>query len=277
MIVFYLEIFNDVAMKKIICVTFIFIESMVSGFAQTSFNIDVFPTNIGGKAELKRVFEEQLIYPEHLLKEKTVSKVTFNFVVRTDSSVTDMKIISSGRSEIDAEALRIFKLLQWVPAIKSNQNVGINWSVIFVFDPQKYAKICRSRGFAKPPSYAGTKIDSSATIYKFPDQMPMYQKGVHALQDFIKENLEYPKQAQLANLQGVVVLRFITEPSGLITNIGIEKSVGGGCDQEAIRVLQLIKWYPGKKNDKFVRVQMTFPFYFILNDEFRDNSGGEQK
>ncbi|MES2592801.1 MAG: energy transducer TonB [Bacteroidota bacterium] len=264
-------------MKKIICLSLILIAVVFDSFAQGNFNIDVFPTNIGGKAELKRVFEEQLIYPEHLLKEKTVLKVTFNFVIRADSSATDIKITSSGAPEIDEEALRIFKLLQWVPAIKSNQNVSVNWIVTFEFDPKRYAKICRNRGFDKPPFYADAKKDSSGVIYKSPDQMPMYQKGAYALQDFIKENLEYPKQAQLANLQGVVVLRFIVEPSGLITNIGIEKSVGGGCDQEAIRVLQLIKWYPGKKNDKFSRVQMSFPFYFILNDEFHDNSGGEQK
>ena len=79
------------------------------------------------------------------------------------------------------------------------------------------------------------------------------------------------------SIQGTVVLRFVVEPSGLVTNIGIAKAVGGGCDQEAIRVLQMIKWYPAKKNEKLVRAQMTFPFYFILNDEFRDNSGGEQK
>jgi protein TonB len=105
----------------------------------------------------------------------------------------------------------------------------------------------------------------------------MYQKGNYALQDFIKDNLEYPKQAQISNIQGIVVLQFVVEPSGLVTNIGVSKTVGGGCDQEAIRVLQMIKWYPAKKNGKLVRSQMTFPFYFVLNDEFRDNSGGEQK
>jgi protein TonB len=74
-----------------------------------------------------------------------------------------------------------------------------------------------------------------------------------------------------------VVLRFVVEPSGLMTNIGVKNYVGGGCEEEAIRVLQLIKWYPAKKNDQLVRVEMTYPFYFILNDEFKDNSLGEQK
>jgi protein TonB len=121
------------------------------------------------------------------------------------------------------------------------------------------------------------KLDSTSNVYTVPEQFPMYPKGNYALQDFIKENLEYPRQAKLSNIQGTVLLRFVVEPSGLMTNIGIVKSIGGGCDQEALRILQMIGWYPGKVNEKLARVQMTFPFYFILNEDFKDNSSGEQK
>lgn len=107
--------------------------------------------------------------------------------------------------------------------------------------------------------------------------MPMYQKGTFALQDFIKENLEYPRQAQLSNIQGTVVVGFVVEPSGLPTNIGIVKSVGGGCDQEAIRIIEMIKWYPAKNGDQLIRAYMTLPIYFVLNEDFKDNSAGEQK
>lgn len=249
----------------------------VNGFAQKESNVDILPTNIGGKAEFKRVFKQELIFPESALKEKTERKVTISFVIMTDSSVTDIKIIGSGMPDIDTEAMRIFKLFQWVPAVKAEQYIISKWSVTFNFDPAKFAKICKERGFKKFNYLPELKIDSSGIIFKNPDQLPMYQKGNYALQDFIKENLEYSRQAHLSNIQGTVVLRFVVEPSGLVTNIGIKKQVGGGCDQEAIRVLQMIRWYPGKKNNKLVRSQMTFPFYFILNDEFRDNSSGEQK
>ncbi len=246
-------------------------------FSQTGFNVDVLPSNVGGNTEFKRVFEQELIFPEKALKEKIEKKVTIGFLVMKDSSVSGIKINTSGSPELDAEAMRLFKMYQWVPAVKNGQYVSTKWSATFTFDHSKYNKICKERGFQKFNYLPELKIDTTATVYKNPDQMPMYQKGNYALQDFIKENLEYPRQAQLSNIQGTVVLRFIVEPSGLMTNIGLEKAVGGGCDQEAIRVLQLIKWYPAKKNDKLVRAQMTFPFYFILNDEFHDNSAGEQK
>lgn len=262
-------------MKKI-RILLLFLMS-INGFAQTGFNVDILPTNIGGKAEFKRIFEQELIYSESSLKEKAVKKVTISFVIMKDSSVTQVKISESGGIEMDTEAMRIFKLMLWVPAIKDGQYINANWSETFIFNPAKYSKICRERGFRKISYLSESIVDSSGIIYKNPDQLPMYPKGNYALQDFIKENLEYPRQAQVANIQGTVVLGFIVEPSGLITNIGIEKTVGGGCEQEAIRVLQLIKWYSGKKDGKLARVKMSFPFYFILNDEFRDNSGGEQK
>lgn len=246
-------------------------------YGQIAFTVDAFPGNVGGKAEFKRIFEQELLYPEHLLKDKTERKVIINFTLRKDSTVTDIKLTGCGEPALDAEAKRIFRLYQWVPAIKEGKYVSTNWSATFEFEPKKYAKICRERGYQRMLYLPGEQIDTSGSIYRDPDQPAMYQKGVYALQDFIKENLEYPRQAQLANIQGIVMLRFVVEPSGLVTNIGVEQSVGGGCDQEAIRVLQLIRWYPGKKNEKIARVQMSFPFYFILNNEFRDNSGSEQK
>lgn len=239
--------------------------------------VDVFPINIGGKEEFKRVFEQELIYPEQSLKNKTARHVSINFTLSKDSTVSKTELVSSGDPAIDQEALRIFKLYQWVPALRQGQHITSGWTANFDFDPDKYAKICRQRGYKKLPIIENEKIDSSNVICLKPDQLPLYPKGMFAIQDFIKENLEYPRQAQLANIQGTVVLRFIVETSGLITNIGVEKSVGGGCDQEATRVLQLIKWYPAKKNEQFVRAQMSFPFNFILNNEFKDNSNSEQK
>lgn len=264
-------------MKKLvfICVINFLCSTML--FSQGGFTVDVFPTNVGGKNEFKRVFEQEMIFPEKALKNKYFEKVTINFVIKKDSSVADVKLEMKGDKETNAEAMRIFNLYQWVPAVKEGQYVDANWSVTFDFDPTKYAKICKKRGYEKFKYLADSKIDSTGKIYTSGVQMPVYEKGNYALQDFIKENLEYPRQAQLSNIQGTVMLSFIVEPSGLMTNIGIAKSVGGGCDQEAIRVMEMIKWYPGKHEEKLVRVKMTFPMYFILNEDFKDNAAGEQK
>jgi TonB family protein len=240
-------------------------------------NIDYPPSNVGGKEEFKRMFEQELIYPKAALAKKIDGKVTISFTIHKDSTVSDVKVTESPSRDLEKEALRLFRLYQWLPASKNGQQITSNWSVSFNFDSGKYKKICRERGFTQFKYLPKMKRDTSLVIYKAADQMPMYQKGTFALQDFIKENLEYPRQAQLSNIQGTVLVRFVVEPSGLPTNIGIEKSVGGGCDQEALRIIQMIKWYPAKQDETLVRAQMTFPIYFVLNEDFKDNSAGEQK
>ena len=100
-----------------------------------SYSVDAFPINVGGKTEFKRVFEQELIYPEHLLKDKTERKVTINFTLLKDSSVTNIQVVGSGAAEADVEALRIFRLYQWVPAIKEGKYVSTKWSATFEFEP----------------------------------------------------------------------------------------------------------------------------------------------
>lgn len=262
-------------MKKIIILSLLLVAGL-SGFSQVNFNVESLPTNVGGKAEFKRVFDQELIYPKASLAKKVDGKVTITFTLHKDSTVTDVTVTESPAKDIEAEALRLFKLYQWIPAVKNGAFVNTKWDVTFNFDSGKYDKICKERGFRQFKYLPKMQVDSSMKIYKTADQMPMYQKGNFALQDFIKENLEYPRQAQLSNIQGTVMLDFVVEPSGLPTNISIAQSVGGGCDQEAIRIVQMIKWYPAKMGDKLVRAQMSYPIYFVLNEDFKDNSAGEQ-
>lgn len=264
-------------MKKIVLISLLLIQITGKITAQESFNVDATPTNVGGKSEFKRVFEQELIYPKAALAKKLDGKVTLSFTVKKDSTISDITVVESPSKDLEKEALRLLNYYQWVPAVKEGKYVSTKWSVSFHFDSGKYDKICRERGFRQVKYLPKMKVDSSLTIYKNAEQMPMYQKGTFALQDFIKENLEYPRQAQLSNIQGTVMLSFIVEPSGLPTNIGILKSVGGGCDQEAIRILEMIKWYPAKNGDTLVRAYMTFPIFFVLNEDFKDNSAGEQK
>src|SRR3954470_2645926 len=100
---------------------FILLLFAVNSIAQNGFTVEVFPTNIGGKEEFKRVFEQELIYPEKALQNGYYEKVTINFDVNKDSSVSNIQLQMHGDKEIDAEAIRIFRLYKWVPAIREGQ------------------------------------------------------------------------------------------------------------------------------------------------------------
>jgi protein TonB len=96
--------------------------------------------------------------------------------------------------------------------------------------------------------------------------MPSYPGGIEELLSFIRKSIIYPEIARRAGVEGKVLIGFVVERDGSITEIKIIKGIGAGCDEEAVHVLELAgKWIPGKQNGKAVRVSMVMPFDFRLN------------
>ena len=97
------------------------------------------------------------------------------------------------------------------------------------------------------------------------EEQPSFPGGNAAMMKFLANNIEYPKLAIEVSITGIVYVTFITEKDGSITNIEIIKEIGGGCDEEAVRVIHLMpKWNPGKQNGFPVRVKLTLPIKFSL-------------
>ena len=104
--------------------------------------------------------------------------------------------------------------------------------------------------------------DSALDVY---DQMPQFKGGDVALMDFLRTNISYPKDAAEQGLQGRVVLRFIIEKDGTISNCEILKSASLSLDTEALRVVNSMpQWIPGKHKGKVVRVRYVLPVTFRL-------------
>lgn len=98
------------------------------------------------------------------------------------------------------------------------------------------------------------------------DQMPQFPGGEREMMRFIKFNLHYPPSAQENGVQGTVILNFVVDREGKITNIKVIKGIGFGCDEESIRVLQKMPlWSPGKQRGQAVLVSFTMPIRFVLN------------
>ncbi len=104
-------------------------------------------------------------------------------------------------------------------------------------------------------------------IFQFVEQQPEPPGGLKAFYKFIGDNLTYPPQARRAQVQGKVYIQFVINKDGSIGDIEILKGLGFGCDQEAIRVLEMSpKWNPGKQRGQPVRVRMSLPIVFQLQD-----------
>lgn len=97
------------------------------------------------------------------------------------------------------------------------------------------------------------------------EKMPEFPGGMKALQEFLAKNTRYPSAANETGIQGTVYLYFVVEKDGSISNIKTLRGIGGGCNEEAERVLSLMpKWKPGNQFGKPVRVSYNVPVIFKL-------------
>ncbi|MEN9339966.1 MAG: hypothetical protein RIQ62_1278, partial [Bacteroidota bacterium] len=91
-------------------------------------------------------------------------------------------------------------------------------------------------------------------VFEFCEQVPEYSGGESALMQFLSKNIQYPAQVREQNIAGKVIAQFIVEVDGSISHIQILRGLGFGCDEEVIRVLQLMpKWKSGKQNGRPIR------------------------
>lgn len=102
-------------------------------------------------------------------------------------------------------------------------------------------------------------------IFTVVENDPEYPGGMEALYKYLASNIHYPALAKENNITGKVYVTFVVEKDGSIANPRILRDIGGGCGQEAIRVVKSMpKWKPGKQRGKAVRVQFNLPVSFNL-------------
>jgi len=95
--------------------------------------------------------------------------------------------------------------------------------------------------------------------------MPEFKGGERELMKFIYENIKYPSIARENGIEGQVVVWFIVEKDGTISNIKIKRNIGGNCGKEAVRIVKMMpKWKPGMEDGKPVRVSFNLPVRFKL-------------
>jgi len=102
-------------------------------------------------------------------------------------------------------------------------------------------------------------------IFRVVEEEPSFPGGNEALFKYLENNTIYPAISKVSGIQGTVHVTYVVEPDGSISNVKILKGIGGGCDEEALRVVKnMPKWEPGKQRGKPVRVQFNLPIRFIL-------------
>lgn len=99
------------------------------------------------------------------------------------------------------------------------------------------------------------------------EQMPQFLGGERELFRYLGSNLKYPAMARDMGTQGIVWVQFVVNKDGSIVDTEILRGIGGGCDEEALRVVKKMpKWKPGFQGGKKVRVLFRLPINFILKN-----------
>lgn len=109
------------------------------------------------------------------------------------------------------------------------------------------------------------KKEVANKVFEVVEQMPSFPGGNEALMKFLRENVKYPVVAQENGVQGRVVVSFVVERDGSITDVKVVRSVDPSLDKEAARVVKSMpRWIPGKQNGATVRVKYNVPVSFRL-------------
>ena len=190
------------------------------------------------KVEKKEIIKTE---PEKVV-EQVKSSVKFTApVIKKDEEVKEEDEIKLEEVEKSDKAVGAFN-------VQGNDEVG--------------GEVLKAKDDIKAPE--PPKVEEEK-VFDVVEQMPSFPGGNTALMKFLNENIHYPVVAQENGVQGRVVVSFVVERDGHITDVQIARSVDPSLDKEAQRVVKSMpKWIPGKQNGSAVRVKFNVPVSFRL-------------
>ena len=126
----------------------------------------------------------------------------------------------------------------------------------FTFEPED---------ILEEPIFSDDEEPVAIDDFVFAEKQASFPGGRDAWMQYLKKNLKYPRKAQRMGIEGKVYLNFLVDANGHISNIEVPRGIGGGCDQEAIRVLENApNWNPGLQRGKPVKSPMSLYIVFKL-------------
>ncbi len=220
---------------------------------------------------MKRMFQfifENLKYPQTAKDANIEGTVVVQFYVDTDGSIIEPTIVKGLGSGCDEEVLRMMKEMPtWIPGIKDGKAVKVEMNLPIQF---------------KLSDKETTKTKKDGKVFKVAEEMPIFHgcdertdspglkkkcSDTNLLQ-FIFANIKYPKEAEAAGAEGMVVVSFIIDKSGKVVEPEIVRSVHPLIDKEVLRVIRLMpEWTPGKQEGKAVSVEYKLPIRFKFDDK----------
>ncbi|WP_229106992.1 energy transducer TonB [Bacteroides intestinalis] len=150
--------------------------------------------------------------------------------------------------------------------IVENEIVDVTFIPVEVANEREEAERARLQAELAAELQKEAEAEDPNKIYDKVEVMPEYPGGAAAFMRYLAQNVKYPTVAQENGTQGIVVVQFVVDADGSVTNAHVITSVDPYLDEEALRVIKSMpRWTPGKLNGKPVRVKYTTPIKFRLS------------
>ena len=226
----------------------------------------------GGMSGLMQFLSKNIRYPVNAQKNGTQGRVTVQFVVNADGSISNIGIIRGVDPELDGEAVRVISTMpNWKPGMQKGKAVRVKYTVPVMFrlsdngQKEEYKpvpKIDETVVVGYVPKQVPAEEDP---VFEVVENMPEFPGGMGGLMQYLSKNIKYPVEAQKAGIQGRVTMQVIIDKNGNVTNPKVTQPVDPLLDTEAIRVTaSMPKWKPGTQRGMPVNVKYTFPIVFRL-------------
>ena len=224
-------------------------------FVTTSSAQTEFPAGpAAGSKQFKALIANEMIYPPLAKANGIEQTFVLKYRIAIDGTPIYLRTLEGSDSSLLQEAKRLIKRVIWEPAQIKNQKVASELEIEIDFNLKKYSRMVKRRGYEL--FTADYEIDTSSRVYMMRElekaALPDFG-GPKNLAAYIEKNLAYPEYARKQGIAGIVRVKFIIEPSGATTNYIVTEHVPMGCTEEAIRVLEAIKWRPAFAGGKAVR------------------------
>jgi len=234
--------------------------------------VEIQPSPAGGMAGWNKYLMENLRYPTNAQQKGIEGTVIVAFVVNTDGTTTDIEILRSVGGGCDEEVIRIVQgSPKWTPGMQRGTPVRTRMRLPLRFmlggtDPSKDSTEVSLNAVPLPPTDGqDSSQEGVALFFDVVDTPPSPVGGFEAWSRHLSENLIYPTSARMKGIQGTVLVSFIVNTDGTIEGIELVQGIGGGCDEEAIRIINSSpSWTPGMIKGKAVRTRMKIPIGFRL-------------
>lgn len=226
------------------------------------------PSFPGGRAALDAYMGRNVRYPIRDRESNIQGKVNLEFAIETDGSVTDVIAISGPSQTLkDAAIVAMKNSPKWIPGYKNGKLIKMPFSYEVNFTLSE-----DSSNGTKIFKVVDNNVDNQA--FAVLETQPKFPGGIQKFLQYLGKNVKYPAEDRKNNLQGKVVVQFVIEKNGGLTDIKAISSPSNAMSEEAVRVVRSSpKWIPGIQGGSYVRSQFTVPITFTLDNGNTTSNG----